>query len=94
MVFLCLSEATLKMEVAYAFLDELKTQLYRKFNPQFIADRLAYGINFTSEMKTLTEEYNRHPAVNVSKEILADLAQVKDLTVDNLCTTPQRNSHE
>lgn len=74
----------IKIESAYAFLDTIKDRLFRKYSVDQLAKSIAFGINFTDELKATLQDFNENPEPDKAKAVISELSEVKNTTAENL----------
>lgn len=84
MVFLCLTDTTVKTETAYSFLDTIKDRFFRKYTPDQVAKTISFNVSFTEELKATMEDFNNNPEPASAKGVISDLVDVKNIAADNL----------
>ena len=51
MMFICMTEETVKKMKAYSFLEGIREKVYLQYTPKQLEDTIAYGINFNEQLK-------------------------------------------
>lgn len=88
---MCMSDDSTERETAIIFLQDVKTTFTREFRSDEIRNAHAYGLNFADTLRLKMTQYNRNPRISKTKEILADLNEVKDNMVENLHSMLERD---
>ena len=88
LIFLCLTGGDIKIESAYAFLDTVKERLFRKYSADQVNKSVAFGINFTEELKATIQDFNENPEPDKAKAVISELSEVKNTTAENLSISP------
>ena len=82
--YICLTDKECQIELAYVFLEELKSLVESKFTPEQISKSLNLGVGFNEEVKQLVSRYNQNQISDKAKELIKQLSGLKNEVAENL----------
>ncbi|KAJ2727066.1 hypothetical protein GGI07_000184 [Coemansia sp. Benny D115] len=84
-VFLCMSDSKFGRRIPFAFLQDLTDRFHAAFTEEEIAEAGALGLSsFGRIMARQMDYYSRSPEVDVLRQVQGEVAQVKDVMVQNI----------
>ena len=81
---MCLTNTDVKIDTAYSFLDTIKDRFFKKYSIDQTTKAIPYGINFTDELKNTMDHFNTNPEPDKAKDVIAELIEVKNITIGSL----------
>ncbi|KAG8991054.1 hypothetical protein FRB94_007434 [Tulasnella sp. JGI-2019a] len=83
--FLVMADDSVGRRMPFAFLGDLQQKFTARYPADVIADAPAYGLNeFSPEIGKLMHQYTTSPPPDALNQARSDLAQVKDIMVQNV----------
>jgi len=85
LTFLVMADDSVGRRMPFSFLAELQRRFTAKYSSDVIMDAPAYGLNeFSPELGKLMDEFETSPPPDALNQARQDLAQVKDIMVQNV----------
>lgn len=93
-VYMCIADESFGRRLPFSFLNDIKERFVTSFRERG-RNAIAYGLNreFAPILKQQMEYYSKDPSADPYRSVQNDIAQVKDVMVQNIDKVLQRGEH-